>query len=108
MAADVLVPLIVFMTPVALYFTKHYFRIKEKQLELQTQGVKLLPEASAAESARIKELEERVQNLESIVIALDGERGLLPGRSQGNLAAGAESAAKLLADKSAVKSSANE
>ena len=105
---DILVPLIVFMTPVLLYFTRNYFRLKEKQLELTAQGGKLLPGQSEESTRRIKELEERVQNLESIVIALDGERGLLPGRSQGNLAAGAESAAKLLADKSAVKSSANE
>lgn len=96
MAADVLVPLIVFMTPVALYFTKHYFRIKEKQLELQTQGVKLLPQASAAESARIQELEERVQNLESIVIALDGERAALPGRAGVALPKAEDAQARLL------------
>ena len=78
--ADVLVPLIVFMTPVLLYFTRHYFRLRERQLELQAQGGKLLAAPSAAESNRLKELEERVQNLESIVIALDTERAALTGR----------------------------
>ena len=68
--ADVLVPLIVFMTPVLLYFTRHYFRLRERQLELQAQGGKLLAAPSAAESNRLKELEERVQNLESIVMKL--------------------------------------
>jgi len=96
MIADVLVPLIVFMTPVALYFTKHYFRMKEKQLELQAQGVKLLPESSAADRKRLQELEERVQNLESIVIALDGERAALPGRAGAALPKANEAAARLL------------
>ncbi len=96
MAADVLVPLIVFMTPVALYFTKHYFRVKEKQLELQAQGTKLLPEPSAADSKRIQELEERVQNLESIVIALDGERAALPGRAGVALPKAEDAQARLL------------
>ncbi len=46
--ADVLVPLIVFMTPVLLYFTRHYFRLRERQLELEAQGGKLLAAPSAA------------------------------------------------------------
>ena len=81
MAAEVLVPLTIFMTPVLLYFTKHYFRMKEKQLELQAQGGKLLPPTSTPDAQRLKELEERVQNLESIVIALDTDRAALPGRT---------------------------
>ena len=77
---EVLVPLIVFATPVLLYFFKNYFRLREKQLELQAQGGKLLPGRSEADVTRLKELEERVQNLESIVIALDTERAALTGR----------------------------
>ena len=78
--ADVLVPLIVFMTPVLLYFTRNYFRLRERQLELQAQGGKLLAAPSAAEATRLKELEERVQNLESSGFAHDTERSALTGR----------------------------
>ncbi len=94
--ADILIPLIVFMTPVLLYFTRSYFRLREKQLELQAAGGKLLQGRSQADSQRMKELEERVQNLESIVIALDSERGALPGRSAGSLAAKQEATPKQL------------
>ena len=104
---DVLVPLIVFMTPVLLYFTRNYFRLKEKQLELAAQGAKVLPARSDAESQRIKELEERVQNLESIVIALDTDRAALPARKQGSLDAAEGATPRQLADKSQVKASSD-
>ena len=94
--ADILIPLIVFMTPVLLYFTRNYFRLREKQLELQAAGGKLLPGRSDADAQRLKELEERVQNLESIVIALDSDRGALPGRSVGRLPASPDAAPKQL------------
>lgn len=93
---DILVPLIVFMTPVLLYFTRNYFRLKEKQLELAAQGGKLLPGVSEESTRRIKELEERVQNLESIVIALDSERSALPGRTASTLPKAEDAGARLL------------
>ncbi len=99
MAAEVLVPLTIFMTPVLLYFTKNYFRMKEKQLELQAQGGKLLPQAPAPDAQRLKELEERVQNLESIVIALDTDRAALPGRATAALPQGEQAGQRKLAAK---------
>ena len=103
MAAEVLVPLTIFMTPVLLYFTKNYFRMKEKQLELQAQGGKLLPPAPAPapDAQRLKELEERVQNLESIVIALDTDRAALPGRATAALPQGEQAGQLKLASKAA-------
>ncbi len=95
--AEILIPLIVFMTPVLLYFTRNYFRLREKQLELQAAGGKLLPGRSEADAQRLKELEERVQNLESIVIALDSDRAALPGRSVGSLPTTKDAAPKQLA-----------
>ena len=47
MSAEVLVPLTIFMTPVLLYFTKNYFRMKEKQMELQAQGGKTYDQPEA-------------------------------------------------------------
>ena len=94
--ADILIPLIVFMTPVLLYFTRNYFRLRERQLELQVQGGKLLEGRSPAETQRIQALEERIQNLESIVIALDSERGALPGRVGAGLPASNEATPKQL------------
>ncbi len=99
MSAEVLVPLTIFMTPVLLYFTKNYFRMKEKQMELQAQGGKLLPPPPAPDAQRLKELEERVQNLESIVIALDTDRAALPGRATAALPAGEQAGQRKLAAK---------
>ncbi len=99
MSAEVLVPLTIFMTPVLLYFTKNYFRMKEKQMELQAQGGKLLPPTPAPDAQRLKELEERVQNLESIVIALDTDRAALPGRATAALPQGEQAGQRKLAAK---------
>ena len=106
---DILVPLIVFMTPVLLYFTRNYFRLKEKQLELAAQGRQALAGSERGKHPPHQRTGGAGAEPGVGVIALDGERGLLPGRSQGNLAAGERSLRqKLLTDKSAVKSSANE
>jgi hypothetical protein len=67
---DILIPLTVFSMPVALYWIKKHYNALEK-------GV-IQPHGAVGEGARVKLLEaqnrellERVQNLESIVVGLD-------------------------------------
>lgn len=75
MSAEVLVPLMVFSMPVMLVFVTKYFRYKEKLLDMQsgTSG-KLLTSGSTPDAERrIAELTARVENLESIVISMDGD-----------------------------------
>ena len=55
--------LVVFGFPVALVFTFKWFKLKEKELQLEAEMRK-----SAAGA-----LEARVQRLESVILALDGE-----------------------------------
>ena len=69
--------------PVFLVFLHKYFRYKEKLLELQARGGPPLLTAGEVPGAdkRLAELEERVQNLESIIVAMDTELGALPERA---------------------------
>jgi len=71
------------MLPAFLVFIHKHFRYKEKLLELQSRGggQKLLAAESTVSEKRLAELEERVQNLESIIVAMDGELAGLPGRA---------------------------
>ncbi len=83
MSPDFLIPIIIFSLPAVLVYLHKHFRYKEKVLELQARGGSppLLPAVSTVPDARIAELEARVQNLESIVVAMDSELGALPGRA---------------------------
>ena len=83
MSPDVIIPIVALSLPACLVFIHKHFRYKEKLLELQARGgsTPLLPAAAPAADARLAELEARVQNLESIVVAMDSELGALPGRA---------------------------
>lgn len=72
------------LLPVFLVFVVKYFRYKEKLLELQARGGNappLLSGETAGADKRLLELEERVQNLESIIVAMDSELAALPDRA---------------------------
>lgn len=75
--AGILVPIFLFfLLPVSLVFITRYFRYKERLLEARTRGLLGEPPAPralpAAESERkIQDLEARIQNLESIICAVD-------------------------------------
>lgn len=71
------------LLPVFLVFVVKHFRYKEKLLELQARGGQPLLTAGEVPGAdkRLAELEERVQNLESIIVAMDTELGALPDRA---------------------------
>lgn len=75
MSAEVLVPLMVFSMPVMLVFVTKYFRYKEKLLDMQSGASgKLLTSGTTPDAERrIAELTARVENLESIVISMDGD-----------------------------------
>jgi hypothetical protein len=83
MSPDIAVPALMVMLPAFLVFVHKHFRYKEKLLELQSKGggPKLLAADSTASDQRLVELEERVQNLESIIVAMDSELAGLPGRA---------------------------
>lgn len=84
MAAEIIPAALALLLPVFLVFLHKYFRYKEKLLELRGRGGgPPLLSAGAVEEAdkRVAELEERVQNLESIIVAMDTELGALPGRA---------------------------
>ena len=80
MAAEIIPAALALLLPVFLVFVHKYFRYKEKLLELQARGsTPLLTSGQApAPDKRLLELEERVQNLESIIVAMDGELRALP------------------------------
>ncbi len=72
------------LLPVFLVFVIKHFRYKEKVLELQARGAggpPLLSGAVPGADKRLAELEERVQNLESIIVAMDSELAALPDRA---------------------------
>jgi hypothetical protein len=76
----ILVPIVALLLPVFLVYVTKHFRYKEKLLEVQSRGGSppLLPAADlAAREKRLAELEERVQNLESIIVAMDTDRAQL-------------------------------
>lgn len=83
MAAEIIPAALALLLPVFLVFVHKYFRYKEKLLELQARGsTPLLTSGQApAPDKRLLELEERVQNLESIIVAMDTELGALPDRA---------------------------
>lgn len=71
---EILIPLIVFSTPVLLFFTSRYFRLREKQLEAGS-SPKLLQGLREEYETKQRALEARIENLESIVIELDSQPG---------------------------------
>lgn len=83
MAAEMIPAALALLLPMFLVFTHKYFKYKEKLLELQARGGQPLLLGGAAPGAdkRLAELEERVQNLESIIVAMDTELGALPDRA---------------------------
>ena len=85
MAAEIIPAALALLLPVFLVFTHKYFKYKEKLLELQARGGQPLLLGGEAPGAdkRLAELEERVQNLESIIVAMDTELGVLPERAPG-------------------------
>jgi hypothetical protein len=106
MGTEVLVPFFVFMMPVMIVFIIKYFRFREKELALrERQEQKLLgPGDREREDKERKQLEARIQNLESIVCSVDFELNQrisrlldqVPGPGQGQaqgLAAGPPPAA---------------
>lgn len=80
---EFLVPITIFLMPVLLVLVHKHFKYKEKLLEVQSRGSgpPLLSAGDrAATDKRLSELEERLQNLESIIVAMDTDRGVLdPG-----------------------------
>ena len=83
MSAELIVPVIALARPACLVFIHKHFRYKEKLLELQGRGgsAQLLHAVAKSSDGRVAELEARVQNLESIIVAMDSELGALPGRA---------------------------
>lgn len=83
MAAEMIPAALALLLPVFLVFTHKYFKYKEKVLELQARGGQPLLLGGAAPGAdkQLAELEARVQNLESIIVAMDNELGSLPDRA---------------------------
>lgn len=69
MSPEIAVPMMVFGLPVAIVFIVKYFKFREKQLEAAS-----TPKQLAARSdieAKQRELEARIENLESALIAMD-------------------------------------
>ena len=73
MSPDIAVPMMVFGLPVAIIFIKNYFRFREKQLEAGSGNVRLLAASNQEYEKKQKELESRIENLESILIDLDSD-----------------------------------
>jgi hypothetical protein len=73
MSPEIAIPFIVFGTPVALTFIHKYFKFREKQLEAQGAQPKLLEAVRAEYESKQRELQARVENLESILIESDGD-----------------------------------
>lgn len=101
MSAEIAIPLIVFGTPVALTFIHKYFKFREKQLEAEGASPKLLEAVRREYEGKQRELEARVENLESILIETEGDlerriaertkRAALPDGSPGSKALPASS-----------------
>lgn len=89
MSPDTLVPLFLFMTPVLIFFTQRYFRLREKQLEAQTSG-RLQLGAGEEQNKKLAELQARVENLESILIELDSSPRLQSRAARAKLSEGAQ------------------
>lgn len=73
MSPEIAIPFIVFGTPVALVFIHKYFKFREKQLEADGGSPKLLEAVRKEYEGKQRELEARIENLESILIENDGE-----------------------------------
>ncbi|MBL9005685.1 MAG: hypothetical protein JNJ46_15625 [Myxococcales bacterium] len=73
MSPEIAIPFIVFGTPVALTFIHKYFKFREKQLEAQGAHPKLLEAVRAEYEGKQRDLEARIENLESILIESDGD-----------------------------------
>lgn len=63
----------VFGLPVAIVFITKYFKFREKQLEAGTGSPRLLEAARKDYEVKQRELEARIENLESILIELDSD-----------------------------------
>jgi hypothetical protein len=73
MAVEVLVPLIVFSTPVLIIFINKYFKLREKEIEAGRGNPRLLEGVRSEYEAKQRELEARIENLESALIAMDDQ-----------------------------------
>lgn len=73
MTPDIVVPMMVFGMPVAIYFLKKYFQFREKQLEAGTANPRLLEAVRSEYAAKQRELEARIENLETALIAVDSD-----------------------------------
>jgi hypothetical protein len=72
MSPEIVVPFMVFGMPVALVFIHKYFKFREKQLEAGLTTPRQLPPAEKnTYEAKQRELEARIENLESALIAMD-------------------------------------
>lgn len=87
MGPDILVPFFLFMTPVLIFFTQRYFRLREKQLEAQASG-RLMLGAGEEQNKKLAELQARVENLESILIELDSSPRLQSRAARAKLSDG--------------------
>lgn len=83
MSPDFMIPIVALALPAVLVFLHKHFRYKERLLELQSRAGSppLLSAPAESGNGRLAELEARVQNLESIIVAMDSELGALPGRA---------------------------
>lgn len=83
----------VFGLPVAIVFIQKYFRFREKQLEAGAGNQKLLPGTRAEYEAKQRELEARIENLETALIAMDSDvEPRLSAKKRAALAAGSRPA----------------
>jgi hypothetical protein len=73
MSPEIAIPFIVFGTPVALVFLHKYFKFREKQLEADGGSPKLLEAVRREYEGKQRELEARIENLESILIESEGD-----------------------------------
>lgn len=107
MSPEIVIPFIVFGTPVALTFIHKYFKFREKQLEADGASPKLLEAVRREYESKQRDLEARIENLESILIENDGdlERRLTEKPQQAALPSPART--KALPENSAVASDAS-
>ena len=100
MSAEIAIPFIVFGTPVALTFIHKYFKFREKQLEAEGASPKLLEAVRREYEGKQRELEARIENLESILIDTDAdlERRLAERTKRGALPEGSPTSKALPAN----------